>query len=200
METAFQKYVQGDVTLLSDAYFAQGMPVLTIGHLKKQLEDLEQSKIELLLQTRNGLKKEYRSIRQDEKGVISFTLDFKPSDLIHLSILPGVTNAMMRICLLQEDEEGSKPIGFSANGTAVNPILYLFDDLACVEVSDILPGTKRIYVSLEVVALPDTFVVEFKRSFSDLQEVVANRETQLEALQNSLSWKITEPLRKIKGH
>ena len=200
METAFQKYVQGDVTLLSDAYFAQGMPVLTIGHLKKQLEDLEQSQIELLLQTKDGLKKEYRSIREDEKGVISFALDFQPSDLIHLSILPGVTNAMMRICLLQEDEEGSKPISFSANGTAINSILYLFDDLACVEVSDILPETKRIYVSLEVVALPDTFVVEFKKSFSDLTEVVANREEQLTALQNSLSWKITEPLRKIKGH
>lgn len=200
METAFQKYVQGDVTLLSDAYFAEGKPVLTIGHLKRQLQELEQSQIELVLQTKEGLKKEFRSLKEDDKGVVSFTLDFKPEELLQVSILPGVTNAMMRICLLQEDEEGSKPLKFTANGTAINPILYIFDEMACIEVSDILPEAKRIYVSLEVVALPDTFVVESKKSFSDLTAVVANREAQLEALQNSLSWKVTEPLRKIKGN
>lgn len=200
METAFQKYVQGDVTLLSDAYFAEGKPVLTIGHLKKQLQQLEQSQIELVLQTKNGLKKEYRSLKEDEKGVVAFTLDFRPEELLHVSILPGVSNAMMRICLLQEDEQSSKPLKFTANGTAINPILYLFDESACIEVSDVMPEAKRIYVSLEVVALPDTFVVESKRSFSDLTQILANREQQLEALQNSLSWKVTEPLRKIKGN
>ena len=113
METAFQKYFQGDVTLLSDAYFAEGKPVLTIGHLKRQLQELEQSQIELVLQTKEGLKKEFRSLKEDDKGVVSFTLDFKPEELLQVSILPGVTNAMMRICLLQEDEEGSKPLKFT---------------------------------------------------------------------------------------
>lgn len=199
MEASFQKYVQGDVTLLGDAYFAQGKPVLAMGQLKRQLQQLEESQIEIRMQTKKGLCREYRSFKEDEKGVVAFTIDVQ-EELLQVSILPGFSNGMMRICLLQENREGSKPLGFTANGTAINPILYLFDEPACIEVCQLMPGVNRIYVSLEVVALPDTFVVESKKSFSDFMQIAANREEQLEALKNSLSWKITKPLRKIKGN
>jgi len=200
METNFQHYVQGDVTLLSDACYEWGKPVLSIGQLKKQLLSLEQSHIVIRLKNRDGWRQEERAVRKDGNGIVSFTIDFEPDTVETVQILPGVSGVLLRTCLLQEDEQGSRELAFTAGGISLNPILYLFDEPAQIEISELLPKVHRIYVSLEVVALPDTFVVESKRSLCDLKETLANRDKQLDDLYHSTSWKLTRPLRKLKGN
>ena len=200
METNFQHYVQGDVTLLDDAYDKFGKPVLSIEQLKKQLLSLEQSHITIRKKSEDVWHCEERALRKDADGILSFTIDFEPDTVTEIQILPDVSGALLRICLLQEDAEGSKELAFTANGFSINPILYLFDEPAVIGISGLLPKTHRIYVSLEVVALPDTFVVESKRSLCDLKETLANRDEQLNNLYQSTSWKLTRPLRKLKGN
>ncbi|MBO6015010.1 MAG: hypothetical protein J6P60_00285, partial [Lachnospiraceae bacterium] len=94
----------------------------------------------------------------------------------------------------------SGELAFVSNGVAINPILYLYDEPAVIAIRKLRGSTHRVYVSLEVVALPDTFVVESKRSLCDLKETLANRNKQLEDVYQSTSWKITRPLRKLRGN
>lgn len=200
MEANFQRYVQGDVKLLSDSFFEKGKPILKREILQKELERLLESTICIQLKAESGTKEIYRECRKDADGIVSFTIDFKPGEVKEVVILPKTENGLMRICLLQEDEEGSKELKFYANGIGLNPILYLFDKQAEITTEKLLERTHRIYVSLEVVALPDTFVVESKRGIHDLQENLANRELQLKNMKNSTSWRITKPLRRLKGN
>ncbi|MBR1692204.1 MAG: hypothetical protein IJ711_05440 [Lachnospiraceae bacterium] len=200
METNFQRYVQGDVTLLSDAYYVSGKPVLSIKEIKKQLFLLEKSRIRLRLKTAGGWREEERAMKKDADGIVSFTIDFAPGEVTEIELLPDVSGALLRTCLLQEDAEGSRELAFTANGISLNPLLYLFDEPAEIRITELCPETHRIYVSLEVVALPDTFVVESKRSLCDLKETLANRDEQLNNLYHSTSWRITRPLRKLKGN
>lgn len=200
MEAGFQKYVQGDVKLLSDAYYEMGMPVLYAGQIQKQLKQLEQSRIHIRLEGADGLKEEERMMKQDAEGVASFVIDFAPGTVTGIELMPDVSEALCRICLLQEDMEGTKELGFTANGCCVAPIVYLFDKPAQIRIKELLPNVHRIYVSIEKVALPDTFVVESKKSLCDLKENLANREQQLEDLYHSTSWKLTRPLRRLKGN
>lgn len=200
METSFQKYVQGDTKLISDSYFEKGKPALPMELLQKELKELEQSDIRIVLKTEAGVREETRACKKDAEGIVSFTVDFTPGTVKSMQLLPGTEKAMMRICLLQEDETGSKEIAFTANGLGFNPILYLFHERAEISITDFLPETHRLYVSLQAVALPETFAVESERSISDLKENLANRELQIENLKNSASWRITKPLRRLKGN
>lgn len=200
MEKNFQKYVQGDVKLLTDSFYERGKPILRRELLQKELAGVSESTICIQLKTENGIKEVYRESRKDAQGIVSFTVDFKPGEVKEVVILPKTEKGLIRICLLQEDEEGSKELKFHANGIVLNPILYLFDEQAEITTERLFERTHRIYVSLQVVALPDTFVVESKRGILDLQENLANRELQLHNMKNSTSWRLTKPLRKLKGN
>lgn len=200
MEANFQKYVQGDVRLLSDAYYEMGMPVLHAAQIQKQLTNLEQSKVHIRLIGKDGMKEEERMMKQDADGIASFYVDLDAQEVSNIELRPDVSGAICRICLLQEDREGTKELGFTANGCPVAPIVYLFDEPAQIVTNHLLPNVHRIYASIEKVALPDTFVVESKRSLCDLRENLANREQQLNDLYHSTSWKLTRPLRRLKGN
>ena len=200
METGFQNYVQGGVKLLSDTFSESGKPILPMGQIERELARLEQSQI--LVRMRSG--EQWHVIRKqgkpDADGILSFVLDFEPGSVDEILILPGFSKSLLRSCFLQEDEMGSGELAFVSNGVAINPILYLYDEPAVIAIRKLRGSTHRVYVSLEVVALPDTFVVESKRSLCDLKETLANRNKQLEDVYQSTSWKITRPLRKLRGN
>lgn len=200
METGFQQYVQGDTKLISDSYYEVGKPVLLQEQLKKYLTVLEQSAVKIVLNTGNGVREEIRECKKDSGGILSFTIDFEPGEVQDIKIFPGIKNAFIRVCMLKEDETGSKEIGFTSNGLMFNQILGMFDREAEIQITDIGAEVYRIYISLEVVGLSDTFVVESKRSILELRETLSNREKQLHDLLNSASWRLTKPLRKLKGN
>ncbi|MBD5464409.1 MAG: hypothetical protein HDR22_01035 [Lachnospiraceae bacterium] len=201
METHFQNYAQGDCILLRDLYLEKGRPVVPMALLKEQLAKAEENKVRIQYDKGQGFLEEEsfeRVLRQDENGVLSFVLDLpKDMSVRGVNISFGEKNTMIRIGLLKEDDSGSGEIAYETNGISVNPILYLYKEKPCLSISGLKPGVKRLYVSLQIEKLPETFIKEAAGSILDMREVIANREEQIANYENSTSWKLTRPLREL---
>lgn len=203
METHFQKYAQGDCRLLRDLYLEQGKPVVPMSALQKELTKAEDNKVTIQYDKGQGFLEEdgfERILKQEEGGAGSFVLDLPEGiSLQGVKISFGEENTMVRIGLLQEDETGSKEIAYETNGISVNPILYFYKERPWISLNGLEPGIRRLYISLQIEKLPETFVNEAISSLSDMRQIIANREEQIANYENSTSWKLTKPLRRLGG-
>ncbi|MCM1160260.1 MAG: hypothetical protein NC412_03460 [Roseburia sp.] len=202
METHFQKYAQGDCRLLRDLYMEHGKPVVPMSALEKELTKAEDNKVTIQYNMGQGFLEEgfERILKQEENGAGSLVLDLpKEASVQEVKISFGEESTMVRIGLLQEDEIGSKEIAYETNGISVNPILYFYKEKPWISISGLKPQISRLYISLQIVKLPEAFVVEAVSSLSDMREIIANREEQIANYENSTSWKLTKPLRMFFG-
>jgi hypothetical protein len=76
--------------------------------------------------------------------------------------------------------------------------LYLFEQ-ETAELALTLSGSEQqILLSVEEIHMSQAACEELSKSISDMKFIIANREQQIEDLQNSASWKLTKPLRALK--
>lgn len=200
MEIHFQKYVQGTCRLLRDMYLEEGKPVIPMSVLKEQLKKQEEDKVLVFYDTGNGfLEKDSFFVmpKVEETGNVSFVLELGEKPVQAVKIQFGQKNMMVRIGLLEEDENGSREISYKTNGISVNPILYLYKEAPSLVIEQMEERVRRLYVSFWMEPLPEVFVKETAGSLSDMRAVIANREEQIANYENSTSWKITKPLRSI---
>ena len=201
MEIQFQKYAQGDCKLLRDVYLKEGKPVVPMAALMEQLHKAGENFIRIQYDTGQGFLEENshkRVLSQDEKGIFSLVLDFREDLHIHgIKLAFSQPQTMIRIGLLQEDETESTEVLYETNGTAINPILYVYKEKPYLITKNLKPEAKRLYISLQIIELPESFVEETTRAVSDMKAVIANREEQIANYENSTSWKLTKPLREF---
>lgn len=201
METGFQKYAQGGCMLLRDAYLKEGKPVVPMSVLKKQLPSAEKGTVCIQYDTGQGFSRKEaikKELHMEETGAFSMVLDLpkqEPIRAVKLSF--GQAGSILRIGLLQENETGSSKVLYETNGVPVNPILYVYEQEPYLVTKNLCIDVKRLYFSFELVELPGSFTEETIKALSDMREIIANREEQMAAYENSASWKLTKPLRRL---
>lgn len=201
METQFQKYVQGGGKLLRDSYMEDGKPAVPMEVLQRQLKLLTSYEVLVdycLLEKTNQRESIKVQPKLQANGVYSFVLAIPPTVVSDIHIRFGVQDSMIRIGLLAENLDGSKPVIYETNGTSINPILYLYKESPEIIIKELEEGVFRLHVSLEIVELPNTFIYETIQSIKDKEAVIQNREGQIQNYESSTSWKITKPLREFR--
>ena len=201
METQFQKYVQGGGKLLRDQYIEDGKPAVPMEVLQRQLKLLTSYKVlaDYCLLGKNNQRETIKvQPKLQANGVYSCVLTIPPTGVSDIRIRFGIKNSMIRIGLLAENADGSKPVIYETNGISVNPILYLYKEPPEMIIKELGEGVFRLHVSLEISELPDTFILESIESMRDKEAMIQNREEQIQNYESSTSWKITKPLREFR--
>lgn len=201
METHFQKYVQGNRKLLRDRYTEIGKPAVPMEILHKHLELLTSYKVEAGYY-RLGKSEQRETITIQPKiqgdGINSFVLNIPATGVSDIQIKFGIKNSMIRIGLLAENADGSRPVFYETNGVRINPILYMYNEQPEMRIRQLEEGVFRLHVSLEIRELPATFISESVESLEDKEAIIQNRDEQIQNYENSTSWKITKPLRELR--
>ena len=55
-------------------------------------------------------------------------------------------------------------------------------------------------ISVEEISMSEAAIREIKTTIADMRFIIDNREQQIRDLKNSASWKVTKPLRMLKGN
>ena len=88
---------------------------------------------------------------------------------------------------------------FETNGMHLCGLIYTFDENASATVKIAEPG-GQILLSIEEIRLSGAAEKEIKEELADLHFLYENRQQQLEDMKNSASWRLTKPLRRLKGN
>ena len=184
METSFQQYVQKGALVLRNSYDKEGKPVLAKKKLQEELAAL--SGIQVCVQYADG-SEEKLSVSRDEN--LSWHLVLTPEKEGEITLrLPF--SGVLRLGCSQS---------FTANGVHLCGLIYTFDENALATVKIAQPGGQILF-SIEEIRLSDAAEKEIKEELADLHFLYENREKQLEDMKNSASWRLTKPLRRLKGN
>lgn len=184
METSFQQYVQKGALVLRNSYDKEGKPVLAKEKLQEELAAL--SGIQVCVQYADG-SEEKLSVSRDENLIWHLVLTPEKEGEI---ILRLPFSGMLRLGCGQS---------FTANGVHLCGLIYSFDENAPATVKIAQPD-GQILLSIEEIRLSDAAEKEIKEELADLHFLYENREQQLEDMKNSASWRLTKPLRRLKGN
>ena len=88
---------------------------------------------------------------------------------------------------------------FETNGMHLCGLIYTFDENASATVK-IAESGGQILLSIEEIRLSGAAEKEIKEELADLHFLYENRQQQLEDMKNSASWRLTKPLRRLKGN
>ena len=92
-------------------------------------------------------------------------------------------------------------LSFETNGMHLGGLLYLFeDDTVQVTIRGIESGDDGAEISVEEIEMSQAAIRELKTTIADMRFIIDNREQQIRDLKNSASWKVTKPLRALKGN
>lgn len=184
METAFQQYVQKGALVLRNSYDKEGKPVLTKANLQEELAAL--SGTQICVQYADG-SKEKLSASRDEALIWHLVLTPEKEGEITLHLpFTGV----LRLGCSQS---------FVTNGASLCGLIYTFDEKEPVVVRITEPG-GQILLSIEELRLSEAAEKEIREELVDLRFLYENRQQQLEDMKNSASWRLTKPLRRLKGN
>ena len=113
-------------------------------------------------------------------------------------ILPTVR--LLRIGILSVSGGRSREQEFLVNGNLLAGCVYSFENIQpklSVEVS--VNQSSYLMLSLEEIPSSADAYTEIKTAIEDYKFLAENRDKQLEALKSSASWKLTKPLRSLRG-
>ena len=204
METSFQKYVQQGAVLMRDSYAKEGKPAIPLSLLTERMDHLLGDRIRVCQDFGSGFAEEnsyYLETRPDQDGIQSFVLDFTGEPPRSVRLETGTDKMLLRVGLLQEDEHGSAAIPFFTNGMELTPVTFLFDTTEPhVLVPDIGRHVTRLYVSLQREFLHPLIMEDAVAGIKRLNSTLQDRDRMIAQFLDSTSWKITKPLRKLRGN
>lgn len=191
METSFQHYVQSGANVLCNSFDAEGKPVLTHAEITKQIEKL------------NGKTVSGAAAKRSPEGVYLYKLP-KAADGMKIC-LEGfdVSKAARVLRLGAMADRGGVHVGLSlkTNGMHLGGLLYLFEnEVPQVTLHGIDDGDNGAEISVEEIEMSEAALRELKTTITDMQFIIDNREQQIRDLKESVSWKVTKPLRALKGN
>lgn len=196
METAFQHYVQSGAKVLCNSFDEEGKPVLTHEEIVKQVEKLNGKTV----RTADG---DVITAKRSQEGVYLYKLP-KATDGSRIS-LDGF-DATEKVCVLRLGamaDRGGVHTGLSleTNGMHLGGLLYLFEEeMPQVAIQGIKSGDSGAEMSVEEIEMSEAAIRELKTTIADMRFIIDNREQQIRDLKNSASWKVTKPLRALKGN
>ena len=203
METNFQHYVQQGAKVLCNSFDVEGKPVLTSKELAAQLSALEGRDIALV--SPEGERKCIHASRSQE-GTYVYKLPAKPTEfcveLTGFDTSGEKTGAKVLRIGAMADRHGTH-VGLSAasNGMHLGGLLYLYEnELPQLTVKGKTGEDIEAEISVEEIAMSEAAIREIKMTISDMKFIIDNREQQIRDLKNSASWKVTKPLRMLKGN
>lgn len=89
---------------------------------------------------------------------------------------------------------------YETNGKKIGGLIYQFEDQPVLTIT--LPDDEKnvvLLLSIEEIKATKDATKELLERIEELTFLVDNREQQLEQMRQSASWKVTAPLRKLKG-
>lgn len=204
METCFQQYVQSGAYVLRNAFETSGRPVLRAGQLRRQLQELEGKVLHVLYQGEIwGIHPDETELTlsggRDEEGIRRFLIPIR-SQRMKLSLTGYAGGALMRIGMMKQRAGESVPCVFDADGRHMGGMVYLFEDQPYLRVADLTQQESLLLVSIEEIACSKEAAAEMSTRVEELSFLLDNREQQLEQMKDSASWKLTAPLRKLRGN
>ncbi len=184
METAFQHYVQSGAKVLCNSFDAEGKPVLTNEVIKNQIEKL------------NGKTVGGITAKRSPEGVYLYKLP-ETSDGMTI-LLEGFDSSLQAHVLRLGAMEG---LSLETNGMHLGGLLYLFEQqMPQVTLRGIEDGDCGAEISVEEIEMSEAAIRELKTTITDMKFIIDNREQQIRDLKESVSWKVTKPLRALKGN
>ena len=184
METGFQQYVQNGALVLRNSYDKEGKPVLAKEKLQEELAAL--SDIQVSVQYADG-SEEKLSVSRDENFIWHLVLTPEKEGEITLRLpFPG----MLRLGCSQS---------FVTNGMHLCGLIYTFEEKEPATIRIAEPD-GQILLSIEEIRLSGAAEKEIKEELASLHFLYENRQQQLEDMKNSASWRLTKPLRRLKGN
>ncbi len=183
METSFQHYVQSGAKVLCNSYDAEGKPVLTTGEIADQVEKL------------NGKTVAGAAAKRSPEGVYLYKL---PQTADGETIILEGFDATGRTCVLRLGTHAG--ITIETNGLHLGGLLYLFENEPVQVTLSGIEKAEDTEISVEEIEMSEAAVRELKTTITDMRFIIDNREQQIRDLKNSASWKVTKPLRALKGN
>lgn len=208
LETQFQRYVQKDAFVRRNEFEEKSKPVLGVATLHRQLEQLDEKALVV-----SGQKDDTQVVYLPKASgqVMRYILDansLKNRGNLSLTCKGYAPNVMLRIGMLLEDEKGlsvaDKAVAFTCNGKGIGGLVYAFTDTVELSVLEEIFESKtcsrqtKLLISIEELISSADAKKEITTQISDLEFLVDNRQQQLKQMQESMSWKVTAPLRKLK--
>ena len=201
METAFQRYVQSGAKVLCNSFDEEGKPMLTCKELAEQVKKLNGKTIR---------------VRQPEKEEASFTAK-RSSEGVYLYKIPEVAEetsifldgfdvtgqdaCVLRLGAMCDLNGVHTGLSFKTGGMHLGGLLYLFEDeVPQMTLQGIEEGACGAEISVEEIEMSEAAIKELKTTIADMRFIIDNREQQIRDLKNSASWKLTKPLRALKGN
>ena len=107
---------------------------------------------------------------------------------------------VLRIGTMASCDGVHRGLSFETNGLHLGGLLYLYEnELPAMSVSG-LSDNAGAEISVEEIAMSEAAIRELRTTISDMRFMIDNREQQIADLKNSASWKLTKPLRALKGN
>lgn len=200
METSFQRYVQQGAKVLCNSFDEEGKPVLTAAEIQRQLAELEGKNITVC--SAEGEEQTVTAKRSPE-GIYLYRIP-EASDGMKIN-LTGFDASEGKACVLRIGTMAScdgvhRGLSFETNGLHLGGLLYLYEnELPAMSVSG-LSDNAGAEISVEEIAMSEAAIRELRTTISDMRFMIDNREQQIADLKNSASWKLTKPLRALKGN
>ncbi len=201
METGFQRYVQHGAKVLCNSFDEEGKPVLTATEIGRWLRQLDEKTLTLYKET--GEKRVIGAKRSAE-GVYLYKIP-QAQEGVKVQ-LTGFDASEGKACVLRLGamaDWGGAHVGlsFETNGMHLGGLLYLYEDVLPVLTLHGLTGEDNgAEISVEEIAMSEAALRELKTTIGDMRFIIDNREQQIRDLKNSASWKVTKPLRALKGN
>lgn len=192
METHFQQYVQADAYILRNQMDLYGKPVLG----RQVLDALLDKMSDMQLTMSAGDEQVSIGLKQGADGVYSALIH--PQDLSCSFSLEGLAGgAVLRIGYMAKAGNEEIKTQCSADAFVLSAPVYRFDKVPKFSLTfEKMPET--LLLSIEQISMTENAAAELQREIEDLRFLLDNREQQLLQMRESLSWKITKPIRSIR--
>lgn len=199
METAFQHYVQKGAGVLCNSFDAEGKPVLTRAEIDRQVQQLGSKTITAV---REGEREKSFHARAAQGGIYKYYIPEAESGmrLRLLGFRAPQDVKVLRIGAVAQRGKEHGGLSFETNGEHLGGLLYLYREEPEIRLCD--DGEKAFHaeISVEEIDMSEAAMGELSTTIADMRFLIDNREQQIRDLKNSASWKLTRPLRALKGN
>lgn len=196
METHFQRYVQKGAAVLRNEFDARGGGL--IGREEFALWRKEKDARRAYVIYEDGSRADVREKRGKE-GISTFLVPVKGSKSLQFCF--SAQSPVLRIGAMTERAGRQEGISFSTGAMSLGGLLYWFEDgQVTITLEGLTEEDYQLLISAEEVKMSPQAVEELVKNITDLHFLTDNRQQQLEGLKNSASWKLTRPLRMLKGN
>lgn len=205
METAFQHYVQQGAKVLCNSFDTEGKPMLTSAEIQRQVKVLDGKTVTVYA---DEDEKVLISAKRSPEGVYLYKIP-QEKDAVRVQLTGFDTSeeksVVLRLGAMADRDGAHIGISYETNGMHLGGLLYLYEnivpEMTLHGFSDGENEEEKISfeISIEEIMVSEAAVKEWKTTIADMRFIIDNREQQIRDLKNSASWKVTKPLRVLKG-